>query len=493
MPAFRSPRPARVLAGALVVASLTALAALPAHAAGAATEEIAVPPGGPGSVALTILGGATAVVREIRSALVPAGESVLAFPDVPDAADAASVRLAPADGGGGLTVLERALAADVPSLQRLLALSVGREIGVLLHDQGEGAPPRRVPATVVSVAEDVVLEMEGRIHVGLPGEPVFDALPPELRATPTLLATVDSAAAGARDLALTYLTGGLAWRADYTLDLTGAADRAALSGWATVTNTSGRSFRGARLTLAAGEVAVETDKRGGGAEATMMRADMAMAAPMPPVPEAEAQGGLHFYPVERPVSLAHRQTRQVALVDAPDVAVTPRHVVPPARYGVYANAQVDDETVNARRQLVLRNTAEDGLGRPLPAGTVRVWQPGPDGAPRFLGADRTPHVAVGGEAALDLGTDFDVTAERRRTDFRRIGERVTETDHEIVVRNAKPERAVSVTVEAELPGEWTILDESHPHARVNAGRVAWTMEVPADGETRLTYSVRTRF
>jgi hypothetical protein len=124
---------------------------------------------------------------------------------------------------------------------------------------------------------------------------------------------------------------------------------------------------------------------------------------------------------------------------------------------------------------------------------VRVWQPGSDGLPRFLGADRVDHLAVGGEADLALGTDFDVTAERRRTDFRRIGERVTESEHEITLRNAKPDRAVSVEVEAVLPGDWTLLSESTPHRKETAERVVWTVEVPADGEATLRYAVRTRF
>jgi len=465
------------------------LAAMPL-APTALAGEIVVPPGGPGSVALTIHDGA-AVVGEVRPATLPAGESVLAFPDVPSGADAASVLLGAVGGTGApLLVLERALSADVPNQRRLLELSVGKTIGLLVHDQGADAPPRRVSATVLSVAEDVILEMDGKIRVGLPGDLVLDALPEGLRPSPTLLATVEADAAGPRDLSLTYLTEGLGWSADYTLDLNPAMTGGGLTGWATVTNASGRSFRDARLTLAAGTV---NTGGGGGQPEFAMRADSLAMAAMPPVPPMQSQGGLHFYPIERPVSLAHRQSKQIALVNAPGITVTPQYVIPSPGQSIYGSPNVNEERIHAARWLVLSNTDAAGLGQPLPAGTVRVWQAGPDGNPRFLGADQIGHTAIGTDATLRLGTDFDVTTERRRLAFRRIGERVTETEHEVVVHNGKPDQAVTVTVEADLPGDWTILSESHPSERESATRVTWTLTVPSGGETRLTYGVRAQF
>lgn len=478
--------------GLIVTALVAGLAASAAHAA----DEVVASPGDPDTVALTIHGDDTAVVRETRRATVPAGESRVAFPRVPETADATSVRLRAVDDTGGLVVLERVLSADVPSRRRLLEISVGKEIGVLVHDQGEGAPPRRVSATVLSVAEDVVLEMEGNIRVGLPGDLVLDALPEGLRASPTLLATVRAEAAGARVFALTYLAGGLSWTADYTLDLDSAMSGASLTGWATISNISGRAFEHARVTLAAGEVAVPIPSRDGGPRPAMamMRAEAdSVGGGMPPIPRGQAQAGQHFYPLDRPVTLAHRQSLQVALVDAPTVAVEARHVIPSGDQGRYTSQAMDSETVFARRDLVLTNTEDAGLGRALPAGTVRVWQPGPDGAPRFMGADRLETVPVGGEATLSLGTDADVTAERTRTAFRRIGDRMTETEHAVVLRNGKPDRDVAVVVEALIPGDWSILSESHPHEQKDARRLNWTVEVPAAGETRLTYAVRTRF
>jgi len=474
----------RLLLSTAVALTSTLSVPLPASA-----SEIAVSPGGPGSVALTILGDATALVSETRNVDLPAGESNLAFPDVPKTADATSVRLAPAEGAAPLLVLERSLAADVPNQRRLLELSVGQEIGVLMDDQGAEAPPHRVPATVLSVAEDVILQMADGIHVGLPGPLVLDALPEGLRATPTLLATVQTETAGKRDLTLTYLADGLTWSADYTLDLDATTDQADLAGWATLTNTSGRTFTDARVTLGAGTVATASNDDMG--RVMMSRAE---AMPMAATPKAEAQGGLHFYPLERPVTLAHRQTRQVALVQAPNITVTPRLEIQAVAYpGLYTEQRAENPSVHATRRLVLDNTEAVGLGLPLPAGVVRVYQPGPDGSPRFLGADHINHVAVGEDAILTLGEDFDVTADRRRTAYRRLGDRLVETEHAVTVRNGKPDQAVDVQIEAKLPGDWEILGESAKHEPITAHSVQWTVTVPAASEAKLTYTVRTEY
>lgn len=492
-----------LLAGAVVPPGARAASA---DGDGSARDEIVVAPGDAGTTALVIYEGGTAVVQEHRRVSLPAGLGNLAFPEVPTGADAASLRLWVTEDGGGsgdVIVLARSLAADVPNRHRLLELSVGREVTVLVDDQGEGAPPRAVPATVLSVAEDVVLRMDGGVRVGLPGEVVFPDLPAGLRTTPTLLATVETAQPGPRTLALSYLTGGLRWAADYTLDLSDDMTRGDMSGWATITNDSGRTFRDARLTLSTGTVQVVSRPPSGspqpmmmaaGRSSVMAEADMAVM-PAPPTPEG--QGGLYFYPVERPVSLAHRQTRQVALMRAPDIGLAPRFVIPDPGTAPYTRQSFERDPVEAERALRIENTGESGLGQPMPAGIVRVWQPGPHGVPRFLGSDRLRHLPAGEHADLNLGTDFDIRATYTRTAFRetaRWKDQVeTESRHRVVLSNAKAEQTVTVIVEATLPGDWSIVSQSHPHERISDSRVRWTITVPPSDEAVLTHTAKARF
>ena len=98
---------------------------------------------------------------------------------------------------------------------------------------------------------------------------------------------------------------------------------------------------------------------------------------------------------------------------------------------------------------------------------------------------------------LHLGDAFDVTADKKQTDFRRReatnkASYVFESAYEIVLRNAKSE-ALSVTVREPVPGDWTMLEESQPHAKVAAGTAEWRVNVPAGGTTMLKYRVLVRY
>lgn len=129
---------------------------------------------------------------------------------------------------------------------------------------------------------------------------------------------------------------------------------------------------------------------------------------------------------------------------------------------------------------------------PLPGGRVRVLRPDSTGTLRLVGTDTMQHMAEGREVSLTLGRSFDVTAERVQTNFERLSDRVTQTSHRVTLRNGRDE-AVTVQVAETIPGDWTMVEESHAHESPSAARATWDIEVPAKGETVLTYTVRTEF
>jgi hypothetical protein len=134
------------------------------------------------------------------------------------------------------------------------------------------------------------------------------------------------------------------------------------------------------------------------------------------------------------------------------------------------------------------------LGLPLPKGVVRVYKRDGAGNAQFVGEDRIEHTPKNETVRLNLGNAFDVTADKKQTDFRRRepGLRAYESAYEIVLRNAKAQ-AVSVTVREPVPGDWTMLDETHKHEKVAAGTAQWRVSVPAGGSTTLRYRVVTRW
>ena len=227
-------------------------------------------------------------------------------------------------------------------------------------------------------------------------------------------------------------------------------------------------------------------------------ADMAraMAAPPPPM-QQEALFEYHLYTLTRSTTIADNQSKQVSLLDAPGVSVTKELVIRGDQNG-FRRPQGDlAEKLDVDVRLVLTNDEASNLGMPLPEGVVRIYKRDSNGNAQFVGEDRIEHTPKNETVRLKLGSAFDVTAEQRQTDFKKLSgtgpwQYQFETAFEVKVRNAKPE-PVTVKLQETIPGDWTMLQESVPHEKANASTAVWTLQVPAEGETVLTYRVRVRY
>ena len=152
------------------------------------------------------------------------------------------------------------------------------------------------------------------------------------------------------------------------------------------------------------------------------------------------------------------------------------------------NDQTGEQPV--KTTVSLENRKASGLGRALPAGRVRMF----DGRD-FLGESRLGHTPEGAEIRLEVGTVFDLTAERERTAFRvdRAGRAMTES-FAVSLKNAKDIEATVVVVEP-VPrwSDWEIVESSVPAKKRDAQRAEFAVKVPAKGEARLTYTARYRW
>jgi hypothetical protein len=433
------------------------------------------------AVTLTVYSGDLALVDEVRRADLAAGRTRLALTDVGTALRPETVLL----DAEGLRVLERVFAFDLLTPQRLLEAAVGHKVKVVRTNPETGAETV-LDAEVLAVAGGLVLRVGDRIETAEPGRIVFDSLPEGLRTRPTLLAEVEAAAAGPRDLSLSYLTGGLSWQADYVARLDESGTRLDLTGFVTVTNNSGAGFQGAKLRLVAGvvnqAVAVPMLRK----EMRMATMDAVAAPQAAGMPSQEAASDRYLYRYERPVDLADRETKQLTLFEAKAVPASRIY-----RFDNLVNAFNASEEigpVQAAIMLEVENEKAGNLGRALPGGVVRVYEAAP-GGPLFAGEDRIAHTAEGGTLKLNLGQAFDITGTARTTAFERIAKTSFETAQEVVLKNAKDE-PVEVKVAGVMPPGWRMLNESAPHEAETAQRIVWTLSVPAKGETTLTYRVR---
>ncbi|WP_374568771.1 DUF4139 domain-containing protein [Ideonella sp.] len=445
------------------------------------------------SVAVTIYNADLALVKDTRRLTLERGANRIALRDVSATMRPETAQLRSVSNPGSFSLLEQNFDFDLLTPAALLEKSVGKTVRIVKTHPTSGAETTE-SAQVLSAHDGVVLKIGDRIETGLPGRIVFDGVPANLRDRPTLVTELDSQRAGPQEVELSYLTKGLAWRADYVAELS-ADDRVIdLNGWFTLTNQSGTSYSNAKLQLVAGDVNLVQEEPMEADEA----ADGRVYAPPPEVTVSqEALFEYHLYTVGRPTTLADQQTKQVALLNASGVPVT-KELVLQGQEGYYTDSVGEiGKTLKTAVYIEFANREDTHLGEPLPKGVVRLYKRDSAGNAQFVGEDSIDHTPKNETVRLHVGDAFDVTADKKQTDWRQRDSKkrsreIHESAYEIVLHNAKPE-AVTVAVREPVPGDWTMLQESQPHRKVAAGTAEWRVKVPAEGSATLKYRVLTRF
>lgn len=436
------------------------------------------------AVAVAIYNDDLALVRDARRIQLDRGRNRLALVDVSGRLRAETALLA-ATSGPQFRLLEQNLEFDLLTPQKLLEKSVGKEVTIVKTHPQTGEETR-VRALVLSTQQGVVLKIGNEIHTSAPGRIVFDGVPPNLRDRPTLTIDLESDSAGTVPVELTYLTGGLSWKADYVALLNPKEDRIELNGWVTLVNRSGTAYRDAKLQLIAGD----PNRVRAGMERARDEAPRA-AAPRQAM-RTEAVFDYHLYELERPTTIAENQQKQVALLTAGDVTVEKEYRL--SGYGQYYRSRYAvPGTVKAEIYFHFANEKKSNLGLPLPRGTIRVYKRDISGKAVFVGEDEINHTAEGEKVRLKVGQAFDVSGIRTQTDFRsEVSYSIYESAYKVELNNAKNEPVV-VTIAETIPGDWQMLQESHRHTKVTAGLVEWKIPVPAKGKAEMNFRVRIRF
>jgi hypothetical protein len=462
---------------ALAAASAVAQTAAPAETLSRAEDRKAV--------AVTIYNESLALIREEREVTLNAGRNLLALREVSGQIkpETASLRNL---SGARLALREQNFDFDLLTPKKLLSKYVGKTVTLVRIDP-ETKQEIRERATVLSDNDGLVLQYPDRIETGTPyGRIIYDGVPATLRDRPTLVVDFDSDKAGAQRLELSYLSGGLSWKADYVATLADDEKTLDLAGWVTLTNKSNAAYENAKLQLVAGDVNRVREEMRLYAPVGVMAA----SAPSGPPMTREELFEYHLYTLGQPTTLRDQQTKQVALLSAASVPVQKEYRMQGAPHW-YERNQTALERGDKRGVEVFVEFAnkDGGLGQPLPKGVVRVYKKDREGRPLFIGEDRIDHTPKNENVRLKLGKAFDITGNWKRTDFSRISDRVSETEVGIELSNAK-DTPVTVRVVEPVPGDWKMIKENHPHAKAAANAAMWDIAVPANGKTTLTYRVR---
>ena len=445
-------------------------------------------------VAVTIYNENLALVKDQRKLQLKRGTSSLAFRDVSARMRPETALMRSTSAPGSVSVLEQNFDFDLLTPQKLLEKYVGRNVSIIRTNTATGVETTE-QAQVLSANAGVVLKIGNRIETGIPGRIIYGDVPPNLRDRPTLVMSLDNTGAQQQDLELSYLTGGLAWKADYVVELNATEDKLDISGWVTLTNTSGATYRNARLQLVAGDVNQVTP--------VMQGAVRAMAAPAPAMAKArsemveESLFEYHLYTLTRPTTIAENQTKQVSLLSASGVPARKELLLKGNDYYYQSSYGELGQKIKVGVFVEFDNKESDKLGMPLPKGIIRVYKKDKAGNAQFIGEDRVDHTPKNEKVRLKLGDAFDVTADKKQTDFKKLGgtskyNYVFESAYEVLLKNAKKE-AVTVTVQEPMPGDWQIQSESHPHTKGSSNTAVWKVSVPAEGSTKLVYRALVRY
>ena len=408
---------------------------------------------------LTVYSNDLALVSELRTLTLEPGQTTVSLQGLPKQLIPSSVYLQGLTGE--IEILEQEFLYEPLRESALLKRFIGQEIEV--RDR-EGS----YRGTLLGVDGGIILrERTGEVQIIK--EPTGFTLPrlPELAAEPRLVWLLSTDLWGEQQVWLSYLTRGLSWEASYTAVLN--ENRMALRSLVSITNSSGLSFKDARLRLVAGEPQRVAERPG------YAKAAMAEAAPPAPQFAEEAAFEYHLYTLERPATIADGRTKQLSFISAPDVRIERRYIY---------EGQVRDGVLI---EVEFLNSKLNGLGQPLPAGTVRFYQDG-----LFVGEDRISHTPVDEQVSLTVGRAFDLVGERKRTEHRRVVERKYRDSFLITLRNHK-EKNVTIKVVEHLQGDWMVLQSSLPYRKVDASTIEFEVPVRAGGSAQVTYTVEYQF
>ncbi len=445
------------------------------------------------NVSVTIYNDNLALVKDQRRIQIKGGVFTLAFRDVSAQIRPETALLRSLSNPGKLTVIEQNFDFDLLTPAKLLEKYVGKTVTIIRTNPATGAETSE-QAQVLSVNNGVVLKIGDRIETGIPGRIVYADVPPNLRDRPTLVMSLDNNGAAQQEMELSYLTGGLGWKADYVAELNANDDKLDLSGWVTLTNTSGTTYRNARLQLVAGDVnQVHPEMR------QMPRAvnyDMAKAAAAPRMAE-ESLLEYHLYTLDHLTTLAENQTKQVSLLSAFNVPMRKELLLHGADYYYQSSYGELGQKMKVGVFVEFDNKENTHLGIPLPKGVVRVYKKDSAGNTQFVGEDRIDHTPKNEKIRLKLGESFDVTADKKQTDFKKLsplskGNVLFESAYEIVLKNAKKE-SITVTVQEPIPADWKILQETYPHEKSTSNTAVWKIAIPPEGTSTLNYRVLVRY
>lgn len=482
-----------------------------------------------GQSALTIYNQNFATVRERVPLDLKQGTNEVRFSEATAHVEPDSVLLRDVKSEVTLRVLEQNYRADPVSQGLLLSLNEGKEIDFFIKGL-DSKPDQTVKGRIVrsgyqshnqmamqrygqayyynqqalSQGMQPIVEVNGQLQFGLPGEPRFPSLADDTVLKPTLVWKLHADKAAKLDAEIAYVTGGMSWESAYNVVAPAQGELLDMTGWITMDNQTGRSFPQAKIQLVAGDVAKlsidEQSRRRTGRQ--MAAAALADSFAAPQVTE-QAFDEYHLYTLPLATTLHDRETKQVEFIRAANVTAARLYVydgvkIDRNRWGNYQMMQIRENqeygTESNPKVWVMRefkNSKQNGLGIPLPRGRVRFYRKDDDGQLQFTGENVIDHTATDELLRIYTGNAFDIVGERKRINFQSdSSNHWFDESFEIKLRNHKKE-GVEVRVVEHLYRwtNWEIRKESNTYLKTDAQTMEFRILLKPDEERTISYTV----
>ncbi len=440
---------------------------------------------GPG-LAVTIYNDNLALVQDTRTLDLKGGRQTIAFENVSAQIRPETVSLTAA----GIGIVEQNFDFDLLSPAKMMEKAVGRTVTIVRTYPATGAETRQ-QALVLATNDGVILKIGDSIEVlrddGLPTRVIFDKVPDNLRARPTLSVTLDAARAGAEPATLSYLTPGLGWKADYVALYDVTAGKIDVQGWVTLTNTSGVNYDNADTVLVAGNPSLLDNPQSDQSNQPWRQRRPTMTQAGQESGTRERLGDFYLYPLAERTTIANQQTKQVSFLDVHGA---------PASHGYEVRLdwmQTIEQPQSARSVYRFSNSAKGGLGDQLPAGVMRFYIRDAKGAPQFIGESQIDHTPMGSKLSLSTGDAFDVKIKSTVAKREAHGLLRWKTSMAYKLTNALPTPVSVDLIQNGLWGDTSVAEESQKSVRRDADSVEWIVDVPANGSTDVTATFDSKY
>jgi len=420
---------------------------------------------------VTVYNNNLGVISESRSLDFKAGIGIISIKDIPSEIDASSVRFDIIDKSKKINILEQNFGYDLVSPEKMYARYIDENIE-LINENGNVYSGTLISYEYRSVT---LVDKSGKIRVVQLDKIVevnFPALPDGLITRPTLFWRYNSDYNGKVDGKFSYQTSGMSWNAEYIGKLNRDETELSISGWASINNSSGKSYESASLKLVAGDIhraGFPVDLRGGKVAEVLSYEDRF---------EEKEFFEYHLYSLPRKVTLANNEQKQISLFDPALTEITKKYIYIP-----------DSNPESVEVLLKFNNSEAKGLGMPLPAGRVRIFKSDDDESLILLGEDNIKHTPRNEDVELNVGNAFDLKGKLTELNSQMISSKIEEKEFSVELTNRKKE-SVLIDVEKQLVGNWEITSADFEFEKIDAYRIRFTANVSADSKKNVKFTVR---